>query len=154
VSAAHTEDAFAEARRAARERQDYEPLVALVPYARFLGVRVQQTEQGLRSVLPFRPGLVGNSVLQAVHGGVTAAFMENAALLQLLLRLDESRMPKSIDFSIDYLAPALAKDTYADCKVSRLGARVAQVQIRCWQENENRPVAVARAHFLLTAPSA
>lgn len=154
MSNTRKEDAFAAARRAAREQQDFGPLVALVPYARFLGVCVQQTEQGLRSVLPFKPSLVGNSVLQAVHGGVTAAFMENAALLQLLLRLEGSRMPKSIDFSIDYLAPALSRDTYADCKVSRLGARVAQVQIRCWQDDENRPVAVARAHFLLTVPSA
>lgn len=145
-------DAFAAARRAAREQKDYGPLVALVPYARFLGVQVQQTEQGQRSVLPFKPGLVGNSVLQAIHGGVTAAFMENAALLQLMLRLDESRIPKSIDFSIDYLAPALSLETYASCQVTRLGARVAQVQIRCWQTDEARPIAVARAHFLLTAP--
>lgn len=147
-----SEDPFAAARQAARERQDFEPLVALVPYAGFLGVRVQPHAQSVRSVLPFKPALVGNSVLNAIHGGVTAAFMENAAMLHLLLRLDESRTPKSIDFSIDYLAPAMARETYADCQVSRLGARVAQVQIRCWQDNEARPIAVARAHFLLTAP--
>lgn len=152
MNEAPREDAFVAARRAAREHQDFEPLVTLVPYARYLGVRVQQSEQGLRSVLPFRPGLVGNSVLQALHGGVTAAFMENAALLVMLLRLDESRMPKSIDFSIDYLAPALARETYADCKVTRLGARVAQVQISCWQTESSRPIAVARAHFLLRSP--
>lgn len=148
--AAAGESALASARRAARERQDYAPLVALVPHARFLGMRVEQLDGALRVHLPFEPSLIGNTVIQALHGGVTAAFMENAALLYLLLRLDESRLPKSINFSIDYLMPGLAQDAWADCQVSRLGARVAQVQIRCWQKSPAKPFAVARAHFLLT----
>lgn len=147
-----SETALGLARRAAREQQDYAPLVALVPYARFLGVCVEQNGGQLRSHLPFRPGLIGNSAIRALHGGVTAAFMENAALLQLLLRLDEARVPKSIDFSIDYLLPGQAADAWADCEVSRAGLRVAQVQVRCWQKSPEQPIAVARAHFLLAAP--
>src|SRR3546814_9443028 len=62
------------------------------------------THEGrLQLRLPFRDSLVGNPRRRAWHGGVTAAFMENTALLQLLLQLDENRMPKSIDFAIDYL---------------------------------------------------
>jgi uncharacterized protein (TIGR00369 family) len=152
MSAPNGDSAFAAARRAAREQGDFAPLVALVPYARYLGVRVVASAQGTRSLLPFRDSLIGNSAIRALHGGVTAAFMENAALLHLMLRLDESRVPKSIDFSIDYLAPGQALDTYAECSVTRLGLRVAQVQIRCWQADEQRPIAVARAHFLLTLP--
>ena len=147
-----SETALAAARRAAREHQNHEPLVELVPYAKFLGVRLSLHEGQLRSHLPFRPGLIGNSAIQALHGGVTAAFMENAALLHLLLRLDESRVPKSVDFSIDYLLPGQALDAFADCTVSRSGLRVAQVQIRCWQKSEGLPIAIARAHFLLAAP--
>jgi uncharacterized protein (TIGR00369 family) len=99
--------------------------------------------------LPFRPGLVGNPVLQAVHGGVIAGFLESAALMHLLLLLDEQRIPKSIDFSIDYLRSTHPEDSYACCAVERLGRRVAQVQIRCWQGDAAKPVALARAHFLL-----
>lgn len=144
--------AFDLARRAAREEGNFEPLVALVPYARFLGVRVRHDGQQFLSHLPFKPTLIGNSAIQALHGGVTAAFMENAALLHVLLHLEESRIPKSIDFSIDYLLPGRAADAYAECSISRAGLRVAQVQVRCWQKSPEQPIAVARAHLLLSAP--
>lgn len=141
---------WSEARRAARERQDYTGLVALIPYARFLGMRAEPAEGRLRLRLPFRDAMVGNPRLRAWHGGVTAAFMENAALLQLLLQLDEERMPKSIDFAIDYLLSGRPEDLYADCEVSRLGSRVAQAMVRCWQQDPARPIAIARGHFLLS----
>ncbi len=143
-----------EARRAVRENGDFTPLHELVPYAAFLGVRVTQEEGALRFHLPFRQGLIGNAALPAIHGGVIAAFMENAAQLHLLLQLDESKVPKSIDFSIDYLRSAHAEDCYASCEVARLGRRVAQVQIKCWQSDADKPVAVARSHFLLEATDA
>lgn len=140
---------LAEARLAAVASGDFAPLIELIPYARFLGVRAERHEGSIRSVLPFRPGLVGNTVLPALHGGVTAAFMENAAILHLLVTLDQARLPKSIDFALDYLLPGRAEDTYADCQVSRAGLRVAQTQIRCWQRSPDHLIAVARAHFLL-----
>ncbi|HEY0974565.1 MAG TPA: PaaI family thioesterase [Solimonas sp.] len=141
-----------DARRAAREQQDYEPLVRLVPYARFLGVQVSMADGQPRSRLPYKPSLIGNRALPALHGGVTAAFMENAALLHLLLQLDQDRIPKSIDFSIDYLLSGRAEDCHAACEVSRAGSRIANVMIRCWQSDPARPIALARAHFLLSAP--
>ncbi len=140
-----------EARRAIRENADFAPLRALVPYAAFLGLKIQQQGDALSFHLPYRPNLIGNASLPAIHGGVIAAFMENAAQLHLLLQLDENKVPKSIDFSIDYLRSAHAEDSYAACEVARLGRRVAQVQIRCWQSSESRLIALGRAHFLLEA---
>lgn len=140
-----------EARRAAREQQDYRALVALIPYARFLGMQASTHAGRLQLRLPFRDSLVGNPRRRAWHGGVTAAFMENTALLQLLLQLDEDRMPKSIDFAIDYLLSGRPEPLHADCTVSRLGSRVAQVSVRCWQADADRPIAIARGHFLLSA---
>ena len=148
---------LADARRAVKERGDFTLLRQRVPYSAFLDVQVS-LEQGVpRCRLPFRPSLIGNSVLPALHGGVVAGFMENAALLHLLLLLDENKVPKSIDFSIDYLRSANAADTYAQCEVARQGRRVAQVQVRCWQDEAGHPgrtrdVALARAHFLLGSP--
>lgn len=144
-------EAYALARQQAR-RGDDGPLLALLPYARFLGVRLQVAEGITRSVLPYRPSLIGNAMLPALHGGVTAAFMENAAILHLLVQLDESRVPKNVDFSVDYLKPGRAEDCIAQCEVSRAGLRVAQVQVRCWQKSPDQPIAIARGHFLLTAP--
>lgn len=142
---------WTEARRVAREQQDYRALVALIPYARFLGMHAAIEQGRLKLSLPFRDSLVGNPRRRAWHGGVTAAFMENTALLQLLLQLDENRMPKSIDFAIDYLLSGRPEPLHADCTVSRLGSRVAQVAVRCWQSDIDKPIAIARGHFMLSA---
>jgi uncharacterized protein (TIGR00369 family) len=142
-----------QARRLAREQRDGSALLELVPYAGYLGLRFDLgPDQAPRLRLPFKPTLIGNAALPALHGGVVASFMESAALLHLLLVLDEQRLPKSIDFSIDYLHSAHAEETFAACAVERLGRRVAQVQVRCWQRDPETPVALARAHFLLAAP--
>ncbi len=138
------------ARRLARERKDCSALLGLVPYAAYIGLRIDLADAAAPVLcLPYKPSLIGNTALPALHGGVVASFMESAALMHLLLMLDEQRVPKSIDFSIDYLRSAHAEDSWAACAVERLGRRVAQVQIRCWQADPARPVALARAHFLL-----
>lgn len=145
---------LAEARRTVRDGGDFGALLAFVPYAEWLGLRLHQRDaQAPVLRLPYREALVGNPRLPALHGGVVAGFMESAALLQLLLVLEQDRVPKSIDFSIDYLRSARPEDSYAACELTRLGRRVAQVQVRCWQSEETKPVALARAHFLL-APEA
>lgn len=141
-----------EVRRHARDHHDCAGLLELVPYARFLGVRIEFDGAVPRARLPFRDDLIGNPSLPALHGGVTAAFMENAAMVHLLLQLEQARIPKSIDFAIDYLLPGRPVDCYAQCEVSRAGLRVAQTQIRCWQDSPERPIAIARAHFLLAVP--
>jgi uncharacterized protein (TIGR00369 family) len=130
----------------------HDGIVARIPYATFLGVQLGQDAQGLLFQLPFADRLVGNRDLPALHGGVVAAFMENAALLHLLhLEPKHIGIPKTIDFSIDYLRSAGPRESHARCEVTRLGRRVAQVQVRCWQENPEVPVALARTHLLLNS---
>lgn len=139
------------ARRTAREQGDFTTLVAALPYARFLGLRMSLQAGRPLAQLPFRPSLIGNPRVRALHGGVTAAFMENAAMLHLLYALEAARIPKSIDFSIDYLSPGRPQDLWADCEIGRIGSRVAQTTVRCWQSAPSKPVAIARLHFLLAA---
>lgn len=138
------------ARAALRETGDTNALVTALPYARFLGLRLQrQDDRCLLAQLPFRAGLIGNPRVQALHGGVTAAFMEATATLVVLDRLEPARVPKAIDFSIDYLLPGRPQDLWADCRIGRIGSRVAQASVRCWQTDADRPIAVARLHLLL-----
>jgi phosphatidylethanolamine-binding protein (PEBP) family uncharacterized protein len=58
--------------------------------------------------------------------------------------------PKIVDFSLDYLRPGRAQTLYAKCEITKQGKRVANVLIEAWQEDRRKPVAVARAHFLLS----
>ena len=136
-------------------------LLARVPYVRWLGVTVDRRGDELTAVLPFSDKLIGNPVLPALHGGVTAAFLETTAVLGLLWATldgrhglpdgDEGlpRLPKTIDFTVDYLRSGTARDAYARARVVRLGRRYASVQVEAWQDSRERPFAQANGHFLM-----
>lgn len=135
-----------------RASGDVEAMLALVPYAQRLGVSAEADERGLVFRLAPRQGNVGNVLLPALHGGVVAAFMETAATLDLMLAARVARLPKIIDFSIDYLRTAQVAPTSARCRLLREGRRLANVQVSAWQDDEAIPIATARLHLLLSDP--
>lgn len=129
-----------------------ESLQALIensPYAQVIGMSVELKEGEPLFLLPFAPHNIGNDQLPALHGGLIGGFMEMAAILHLLHIRETTAVPKTVDFSIDYLRPGLARDLYAACTVTKHGKQVANVQITSWQDTPDKPVAVARAHLLL-----
>ncbi|MDH1010838.1 PaaI family thioesterase [Pseudomonas nicosulfuronedens] len=133
--------------RAAHESKNYDPLLEMIPYARLLGIRCLRLGDDAIFHLPANPDNIGNPTLPALHGGVIAGFMEQSALLHLLMFMGIPHMPKIIDFSIDYLRAGHFRDTYAQCQVWRQGRRVANVAITAWQTTRTEPIATARAHF-------
>ncbi|MBS1154965.1 MAG: thioesterase [Proteobacteria bacterium] len=120
-----------------------------VPYAQFLGVECREEQGEPLFVLPYREQNIGNTLLPAIHGGVIGGFLENAAVLHLIWAREAQEIPKIIDFSIDYLRSAGPQDLFARCEIVRQGKRVANVLLSAWQEDPARPVATARAHYLL-----
>lgn len=122
-----------------------------IPYLDYLGIRVAPDPVAPVFRLPFHPRLVGNPTLPALHGGVVAGFAETAAILHLNQTLRGEKLPKGIDFALDYLRGGRPEETFAACDVVRRGNRVALVQVRLWQRRPDVPIAVARAHCLLTA---
>lgn len=135
----------------ARARRDHAAVIDLIPYARFLGMDFLPEDDGrLLFRLPFSERNVGNPAMPALHGGVVGAFMEHAAITQLLWDLETELLPRVVDFSIDYLRSGLAETAYARCRVLRQGARIANVSVETWQSDPGRTVATARGHFLLS----
>jgi uncharacterized protein (TIGR00369 family) len=125
-------------------------IIEAIPYARFLGVEVERHDGALECVLPFRPEIVGNPALPAVHGGVLGAFLELTALLRLLDDSGSDRVPKPITFSIDYLRSAGPATTRARAEIFKLGRRIANVRVVAWQDDPSRPVVAGNGKFLLT----
>jgi len=154
--------------QAIKSRRDaaLERLVSAVPYIRFLGIRFDRRGDELTATLPWRDGLTGNPLLPALHGGVTAGFLEAAAIVELTWALQWEametavasgepvpdqplRLPKTIDFATDYLRSGLPRDAYARARVNRSGRRYASVQVEAWQDNRARLFAQATGHFLM-----
>ena len=132
---------------AARATGDLSPLVAAVPYARFLGLTV--AGDGVVT-LPFSDKLVGNMMIPALHGGTLGALLESAAIFRLFLETEAGQVPKTISLTVDYLRSAGARDTLASAEITRHGRRIATVRALAWQEDRHKPVAAAHAHFLLS----
>ncbi|MBP7579447.1 MAG: PaaI family thioesterase [Vogesella sp.] len=137
-----------------RDEKRFAEVIAAVPYARLMGVECGEDAAGeLLFSLPFYERNVGNTTLPALHGGLIGGFLENAALLHLMWNRESLEAPKIVDFSLDYLRSGKAQTLYAQCEITKQGKRVAHVLIEAWQEDRKKPVAVARAHFLLSTGS-
>jgi len=125
-------------------------LVDGIPYARFLGITVEAgPDDKMLSRLGFAPHVIGNPSLPAVHGGAIGAFLETAAILELLRHVPDGSLPKPINLTIAYLRSAGPHDTFAEATVTKHGRRVANVQAVAWQRDRSKPVASAQGHFLL-----
>ena len=149
-----------------KQRRD-EALAALVggvPYIAFLGARFERRGGELTALLPYGDALIGNPLLPALHGGATAAFLEMTAIISLGWAvlwpcMEEGvaaadalpSLPKTIDFTVDFLRTGLPRDAYARASITRVGRRYASVKAEAWQDNRTRPFAQAAGHFLMPA---
>ena len=152
-----------------KERRDaaLKALVAGVPYIQFLGITFERHGDELTALMAYDDKLIGNPMLPALHGGAIAAFLEVAAIIELSWsylwediesgRIDPRtidprhlpRLPKTIDFTVDYLRSGLPRDAYARARVNRSGRRYASVHVEAWQDNRSRLFAQATGHFLM-----
>lgn len=153
---------------AAKASHDYQALVDLVPYAKFLGLTVSLVDRrGLPSTggavegLPgagdddlvttmrYADHLIGNPTLPALHGGTLGALLESAAIFALLWRAETIVAPKTITLTVDYLRSGAPVDTHARGIVTRQGRRITNVRMEAWQADRDAPVATAHGVFLV-----
>ena len=130
---------------------DYQGLVERIPYARLLGLSIDSIDAHGQVVtrLRFDLRVVGNPNLPTIHGGVIGAFLEMAAIFQLVREGEGDRLPKPINLTVEYLRSAGPRDSFARATITKHGRRVANVRVQAWQDDPDRPVAVAHGHFLM-----
>ena len=158
-----------EAVQVVKKRRDsaLRALVDGVPYIKFLGIEFDRRGDELTGILPFSEKFIGNPMLSALHGGVTASFLEVTSIITLswaylwddleagIIKVDAEGepnlpgLPKTIDFTLDYLRSGLPRDAYARARINRLGRRYASVQVDAWQDNRDKLFAQATGHFLM-----
>ena len=150
-----------------RRNKALSQLIDSIPYISFLGVNFDRRGDEITAILPYKDELIGNPSLPALHGGSIAAFLEISAIIglswaQIWHQIEDSgfgadylgeagnfTLPKTIDFSVDYLRSGLPRDSYARAKVNRAGRRYASVHVEAWQDNRDRLFAQGTGHFLM-----
>ena len=154
-----------------RRNEALSQLIDSIPYISFLGVDFDRRGDEITAILPFKEELIGNPSLPALHGGSIAAFLEISAIIglswtQIWHQIEDAglgagssddavkfTLPKTIDFSVDYLRSGLPRDSYARAKVNRAGRRYASVHVEAWQDNRDRLFAQGTGHFLMPQPN-
>ena len=152
-----------------KQRRDaaLKALVECVPFFRYMGISFDRRGDELTGVMCYDDKLIGNPLLPALHGGTTAAFLEATAMITLswsylwediesgaldlenVRAEDLPRLPKTIDFTVDYLRSGLPRDAYARARVNRSGRRYASVHVEGWQDNRDKLYAQATGHFVM-----
>jgi uncharacterized protein (TIGR00369 family) len=116
------------------------------PFARFLGVSI--ADDGTL-VMPFSQKIIGNPILPAIHGGMTGAFLETAAVVGVTRELGAAAPPKPIGLTINYLRSGRALDSFARVSIVKQGRRVVAFEAQAWQDDPAKPIASAFGHFML-----
>lgn len=121
----------------------------LPPYGDLLGLSTARGEAGeLLWIMPFREEVVGRPGY--LHGGAIAGLLEFAALGTLYDALAEEEVAlKPINVTVQFMRGGTDHDTYAAATITKLGARVANVQAQCWQQDRANPIASAQMNVLL-----
>ena len=122
----------------------------MTPYGNLLKLAVESDFSGGPDlvVLPVHEGVIGRPGF--LHGGAIAGLCEYAAFTALRAALDDaSVVMKPITVTVDYLRGGKLEPSFARAEIVRLGRRIANIEVRAWQAEEARPIALARLNFLL-----
>ena len=133
----------------ARQSGDVKKLGEVIPYAKWMGISPTLVDGEVQGFMKYSDHLVGNAIVGALHGGTLGALMESTAIFKLLWHGESNALPKIINITVEYLRGAKKTDTHARAEFTREGRRVANVRVSCWQDDPDKPVAVATTHFLL-----
>jgi uncharacterized protein (TIGR00369 family) len=135
-----------------------------IPFCRALELKFRVVDGCAEVSFTKHRFMIGNTRLKVLHGGVTAAVLDSVGGVATLLKMAEVD-PKpdvatqlrefvrvsTIDLRVDYLEPADAEAFVATATVTRLGKRVANVQM-AMHDNAGRCVATGSAAFALSEP--
>lgn len=132
-----------------RKNGDFAPLEEVIPYVKFMGIGAETVDGDVVGRMRYSDHLVGNASVPALHGGTLGALMESTAIFKLLWHGETEAVPKTINITVEYLRGARPQDVFARAVFTRHGRRVANVRVFAWQDDPDKPVAVATAHFLL-----
>ena len=114
------------------------------PYARTLGITVQQTDDGALCTLNYSATLIGSTML---HGGTIASLLKIAATSELIVQERPEHQPALISLTTRFLRAGRPRDTFAKALITRRGSRVVHVEATAWQEDPSNPIASAQASF-------
>jgi uncharacterized protein (TIGR00369 family) len=127
---------------------------SLPPYALALDMAVVQGNGDAPVItMPFADKVQGRP--DFLHGGAISGLLEMAAIAAIHSALQAKGSDasiKQVNVTIDFMRGGLGQQTYAVGEVTRLGRTMANVEARAWQDDRDKPIAMAQMHYLIRQP--
>jgi len=123
--------------------------IEAIPYARALGMRLDEIGQGSAEIsMPYDERLIGDPISGVISGGAVSALMDTCGGAAVMSHPAGSLATATIDLRIDYMraaTPGQRIRAKADCfHVTR---SVAFVRAQAFDDDETLPVATAAGAF-------
>lgn len=125
------------------------PTDRLPPYARALDMELD--ENGIIT-MPFADKVQGRPGY--LHGGAISGLLEMAAVSAIYQALRDKGVDariKQVNVTVDFMRGGTQQLSFALGTVTRLGRTMANVDAVAWQDDRDKPMAVAHMHYLLKA---
>ena len=110
----------------------------LIPFNKYIGLELVELSEGFaKATIKFKPELVGDSRIQAVHGGVISAAMDavgGIAGITTLTSLEDIRSARNTDLIIE-------------ARIVRSGNRIITTNMQVFTVNDNILVAEGRGVY-------
>src|SRR3954471_13635526 len=127
----------------------------LIPFNKFLGVRVVSLEPGrVEMEIPWRDELIGDPMKPAIHGGVISTLADTAGGVAIWGALDNPvARVSTIDLRIDYLRPGRAETLLAEATAVRVGRTVGVADVRIFHASaRDEIIATGKGVYAIKVP--
>lgn len=120
-----------------------------MPFARSLGIVIEDADGRLLTRMPYAQSVVGNPKVPALHGGALASLMQIAATAELVRAIAAAKAPRMFSITAEYLRSAALEDTTASATVISRSRRFANLRVELRQASSERVIAAATVQFRL-----
>ncbi len=108
--------------------ESLEDLIRVPNFHDWMNLRVAAVQTGKATILlPYREELIGNPRIPSIHGGILAGLIDLAGGAATFTVCNAPT--PTIDLRIDYVRPALERDTIAVAEIVNAGSTIAFVDV-------------------------
>lgn len=121
----------------------------LIPFNKYIGLELTELTEGFaKASIRFKPELVGDSRIQAVHGGVISAAMDAVGGIAGIATLHsfEDKIV-TVDMRVDYIRSARNTDLIIEARIVRSGNKIITTNMQVFAVNDNTLVAEGRGVY-------
>jgi uncharacterized protein (TIGR00369 family) len=121
----------------------------LIPFNKYIGLELAELEDGFaKAIIKFKPELVGDRRIMAVHGGVISASMDavgGIAGITSLTSIEDKIV--TVDMRVDYIRSARNTDLIIEARIVRSGNKIITTNMQVFAVSDNTLVAEGRGVY-------